>query len=159
MDFVDKVYKDLYLNKQKFVGVCFGHQMIAYALGGKVELTNRGWGVGKKKAKIYDKKKWMNPGLSEYELLLSHQDQVTALPEESILLAGNEHCPNSMYLAGENFLSMQAHPEFNFNYAKALMLSRKERIGEEIISSAIKTFNGRIHRPEIASWIVNFFNK
>lgn len=42
--------RTLYDHRKKFVGICFGHQMIAQALGGKCAKTDRGWGVGVKKS-------------------------------------------------------------------------------------------------------------
>jgi len=38
---VKKIYEE-YPSK-KIIGICFGHQIIARALGGKVELNEKGW--------------------------------------------------------------------------------------------------------------------
>ena len=63
---------NLYRHKKKFVGICFGHQMIAHALGGRTSKSERGWGVGLKKVRIIKNMTWMEPTLKEYELYVTH---------------------------------------------------------------------------------------
>ena len=43
---------ELHNAKAKLVGICFGHQMIALALGGSTEAADVGWGVGVHKSTI-----------------------------------------------------------------------------------------------------------
>jgi len=65
------------------VGICFGHQIIAQALGGHVEKFADGWAVGRQ---IYD---W---GDKTVALNAWHQDQVVALPDDAKVLASNNFC-------------------------------------------------------------------
>ena len=74
------------------VGICFGHQIIAQALGGKVEKSPKGWGVGVHSWQQYEQPWWMGGESSQstsdkptFSLLAIHQDQVTALPGRSSL--------------------------------------------------------------------------
>ena len=148
--------RSLHESRQKLVGICFGHQMIAHALGGSVAKSDHGWGIGSKPVQLLKLKPWMQPEKSAYQLLLSHQDQVQSLPEEAEIIGSNEHCPISMFTIGEHFLGIQAHPEFTAPYAEALMDSRVERIGMPAISAAKETLQTPTDEAEVSQWIQSF---
>jgi len=147
-----------YAHQRKFVGICFGHQMIAHALGGKVAKAQSGWGIGTKSVELQQTKAWMQPETRAYRLILSHQDQVLELPKEGEILGGNDHCPVSMFGVGEHMLGIQAHPEFTPQYAEALMDWRVERIGYDPIQAAKATLNAPTDEAIIVRWIDAFFS-
>jgi GMP synthase-like glutamine amidotransferase len=146
----------LYQCEKKFVGICFGHQMIAHALGGKVEKSTTGWEVGIKRVNIFERAGWMSPELDYYDLPVSHQDQVADLPKGSCLLGTNPFSKYSMYMVGKSALGIQAHPEIPPEYLKVLLSARKERIGKEKIEKAYKTLNRKTHQKVIVEWITRF---
>jgi GMP synthase-like glutamine amidotransferase len=148
--------RELYGHGRKFVGICFGHQMIAEALGGKCEKSGQGWGVGIKEVVIYIKMAWMHPAQDSYRMIVSHADQITALPENSEVLGGNSHCPCSIYTVGDNFLGIQAHPEFTPAFEKDILEIRKDRIGQQAIDAAIPTLKEKTDEAVVTLWIVNF---
>ena len=149
--------RDLYDQGGKFVGICFGHQMIAEALGGRCEKSGRGWGVGIKQVDIYKKMPWMEPELDSYKMIVSHADQVMEIPEEGEIIGGNSHCPCSIYRVGENFLGIQAHPEFTRAFEKDILEVRKDRIGQAVIDEAVLTLTQKTDEAAVTRWIVNFF--
>jgi GMP synthase-like glutamine amidotransferase len=151
--------RELYAHGSKFVGICFGHQMMAEALGGKCEKSDHGWGVGIKKVVIRKKKPWMEPELDSYRMIVSHADQVTVLPENSEILGGNSHCPCSIYTVGENFLGIQAHPEFTPAFEKDIMRVREDRIGKKAIDEAMPTLNEPTDEVVVVRWIVQFIQE
>ncbi len=151
--------RELHAEEQKFVGICFGHQMIAHALGGEVKKTERGWGMGVKAVEIDHPQAWMQPALPAYNLLLSHQDQVETLPPDAVVIGSNTHCPNSMIAVGEHFLGIQAHPEFTTRYAEALYCSRVERIGQEKVETALATLNTPLDTLTMARWMAEFLSQ
>ena len=153
--FVRQVYDE----KCKLVGICFGHQMIAHALGGKVAKADNGWGIGIKAVNIEKPKAWMQPSQNQYQLLLSHQDQVIELPDEGEVLGGNAHCPVSMFTVGESMLGIQAHPEFTCAYADAVMKTRVERIGQDVVQAALSTLSTPTDESYIAQWIQAFLEQ
>ncbi|QBY03267.1 GMP synthase [Thalassotalea sp. HSM 43] len=148
--------RQLFAAEKKFIGICFGHQMIAHALGADVELSEKGWGVGIKKSRVVNKKPWMTPESRDFSMLLSHRDQVLSLPPNGELLACNEHCEISMFQIGKNFLGLQGHPEFTRQYAKALMQFRKNIIPLDIRQRASNTFEQSLDTQVIVSWMLRF---
>lgn len=144
--------------KQKLIGICFGHQLIAHYLGGRTEKSPRGWGVGVRKFQIVQCKPWMKPELKETSLIFSHQDQVVELPSEAELLATDEFCPIQMYSIGNHILSMQGHPEFTPDFAKGRLDERVARIGSATYKAAIPTLNHKTHAKEVGSWIAQFID-
>lgn len=100
----------LYQQGKPTVGICFGHQMMAQALGGKTERASNGWGVGIATSEVKSVPRWLTPKLDNYSLVVSHQDQVTQLPPGAETLAGSAFCPIGMFTVGEHFLGIQGHP-------------------------------------------------
>jgi GMP synthase-like glutamine amidotransferase len=120
--------KNLTIKDGPMVGICFGHQLIAQALGGRVEKAKTGWGLGNKTGNVLHSMPWMFPSLKTADLLYSHQDQVVQLPKNSQLLISTEHCPNAAFMIENRFLAIQGHPEFEPPYLAALMENRIDRI-------------------------------
>lgn len=139
-----------------FVGVCFGHQMLAHALGGQVERAPTGWGVGIHAVDVLEHAGWMEPGLPTVALQFMHQDQVTALPEGGVLLGRSDHCPVAMFRVGDTMLGLQAHPEFGAAYVDALMAEREERIGADKVEAARRTLSSRTDEGTATKWIARF---
>lgn len=137
-----------------FVGICFGHQILAEALGGKVEPAAQGWGIGVHSLNVLKQESWMQPEQSSCGIQYSHRDQVVRLPEHSVLLGESDHCPVAMFRAGETMLGIQGHPEFPAAYVEALVRGRTEQIGAEWVNAA------RFHAPTdegvITAWLAKF---
>ncbi|NLD77767.1 MAG: hypothetical protein GX643_13980 [Acidimicrobiales bacterium] len=136
------------------VAVCFGHQLLAQALGGEVRRSERGWGVGVHRYDVTaDLTGW--PGgdpPAHLDLLAMHQDQVTRLPEGATVLASSEHCPVAAYSLGERVLAVQAHPEFTPELTRELIEGRIERIGSQRAEAALAELDRPIHGDVVADW-------
>ncbi len=158
-DWIEKLEKYVReLNKLKFplIGICFGHQIIAKALGGKTELAPQGWGVGVQKYNKIVSKSWFIPVLNNFSILASHQDQVTKLPVGAELLAGSDFCPYASFLVENHILTFQGHPEFTKSFSKDLMVLRKKNIGEYVFAEGIKSLEKTIQSKDITQCIVKF---
>lgn len=148
--------RTLYQANKKLVGICFGHQVIAKALGGQVVKSDKGWGVGVSVNEVANPQAWMQPEKAQMKLLVSHQDQVIQLPENSHVLAASDFCPAYMYQVGECFLSVQGHPEFSKSYSNDLMESRRDRIPHDVIEAGQASLEQDLDDILMARWIVNF---
>ena len=141
---------------KKMLGICFGHQLLAVALGGEVEKSAKGWGLGLATFDIKNHEIWQKPVMSRISLLMSHQDQVTRLPPDAQLIAGNEFCPYACFQLGENVLGLQGHPEFSPAYLRALMLGRLDSLGKIRVEQANKTLGEPNDNSQVANWMIHF---
>ncbi|WP_051350167.1 glutamine amidotransferase-related protein [Dyadobacter alkalitolerans] len=147
---------DIYQSQKTFIGVCFGHQMLGEALGGKVEKSSVGWCVGVHRFQLTARESWMQPFTDAFNLLMMCQDQVVQLPPDATLLAETPDCPHAMFRVGERMLGIQAHPEFSKKYDQALMELRVERIGQKKVELGIASLELPTQEIMFAHWIKNF---
>jgi GMP synthase (glutamine-hydrolysing) len=140
------------------VGVCFGHQLVAQALGGRTEKADRGWTIG---VQTYALERPLPWGLDRRSLRLihSHQDQVTALPASAERIGGNAACPIALYRIGEHVLCVQGHPEFSPEYARDLYAKRRTVFGEETYTAAIASLATENDRFDFGRGIVDFIRR
>jgi GMP synthase-like glutamine amidotransferase len=134
------------------VGICFGHQLIAHALGGRVERATRGWGVGVHDAELTEAGAATLGAPARFSLLHSHQDQVVELPPGGQVVASTPHAPIAALRVG-SLLGFQGHPEFRQAYAAALMESRTDRIPAEVRERARDSLVRPTQHAEVARWI------
>ncbi|MEM9279902.1 MAG: type 1 glutamine amidotransferase, partial [Pseudomonadota bacterium] len=134
------------------VGICFGHQIMAQALGGKVEKFGGIWGVGNLEYSHNDG--------SKSTLLAMHQDQVVVKPPEAKVTATSEYCENAAFTYKGKAMSIQPHPEFTAGFIKDLI---DERIGtvipEEQAQPALDTLNIENDSSKFALEIAEFFKQ
>jgi len=149
--------RDCYGMDKKLVGICFGHQILAQALGGRAEKWDKGWGLGLKQFEIRESKPWMTGETGQCSLYFAHQDQVTRLPQEAELLGGNAFCPNALYTIRDQVLGVQGHPEFTIGIMEELLARPKNSIDDGLLQEASDSLkNGAPDSLLWAHWIVNF---
>ncbi|MGF1716601.1 GMP synthase [Photobacterium chitinilyticum] len=150
----------LYQQHIPFIGICFGHQMIARALGGEVCCSNKGWGLGVANVKLnrdmVSQHGWLTDPKKGYSLLVSHQDQITEPPKDTIVLAGSEFCPYAMTQVGHHFLGIQGHPEFTPDYSHDLIQLRSDNYPPQITQTALASLSQHTDHLAVTLWIINF---
>ena len=147
---------ELHQRRKKLVGICFGHQLVAQALGGTVAKSDKGWGVGLHTHRFNSLPGWHDGEDDELDILVSHQDQVMELAEGAVVLAGSEFCENAVCQIGDHVLTFQGHPEFTPDYSREIMAFRRERIGEEAYHEGMASLAGTHQGRRVADWIINF---
>ncbi|WP_438465979.1 type 1 glutamine amidotransferase [Marinomonas sp. PE14-40] len=119
---------------KKLVGICFGHQAIAMALGGNVAKSDKGWGIG------HYQNQWLSLSNEQGErnekdeslvLLSFHQDQVDTMPSGFEVLAASEFCPFYVTRYQQQVLTTQGHPEMSAAYILAIVNLFEEKIGSD----------------------------
>jgi GMP synthase-like glutamine amidotransferase len=148
--------RSLHETGRPLIGVCFGHQLIAEALGGRIERAASGWGVGVQGIEIVQHERWMTPRSLRCRLQFMHQDQVSRLPAEAVLLGRTDHCPIAMFRVGTTTLGIQAHPEFTVAYAEALLDARVALIGADRIDEARHSIESATDERAVAQWFAQF---
>jgi GMP synthase-like glutamine amidotransferase len=139
------------------VGVCFGHQIMAEAFGGKVIQSPRGWGVGLHHYDVREQADWMDAS-PQIGVPASHQDQVVELPPGARVIAANDFTPLGMLAYGDQpAISIQLHPEFEPAYAKALIENRRgTRYTDAQADAAVASFQTNDDRSRVGGWIQGF---
>lgn len=141
----------------KLVGICFGHQIIAQALGGKVEKAPQGWGIGIRTSKVLGREALSYFPNGEMRLLYNHHDQVVCLPEEAALVATSAFCVNESFRIRNHILTFQGHPEYTSEYARHLLINHAKLESLELKTQALRGIDSLKHQGIIAAqWIINF---
>ena len=138
----------------KMVGVCFGHQAMAEALGGLVEKSDKGWGAGLHRYTITRPEPWLD-GAREIAAPASHQDQVVVQPRNTDVVAASPFTPYASLAWNDRpAISFQFHPEFTPAYARALIEKRYDRVNEP--DHALASLDTPNDNERVAGWMRRF---
>ena len=146
-DLIRKIHHD----KRPLVGICFGHQIIAQALGGRVEKFDGGWSVGLTDYEIDGQ---------TYSLNAWHQDQVVSLPADARVIGQSDFCANAVLSYGDHILTFQPHPEFDASFTKGLIDHRGQGVvPDDLLNSATSRLKEQAAQPEMAEKIARHFQQ
>lgn len=148
---LEQFIRDIYADGRPLVGVCFGHQIIAQALGGTVEKYDGGWSVGFTE---YDFEGQVIP------LNAWHQDQVVKVPADAKVIASTDFCKNAGFVYGDKVWSVQPHPEFTAEFVEGLIKGRgKGVVPDKILADASAKLGKPTDSADIAARMAAFFKK
>ena len=134
------------------VGICFGHQILAQALGGKVERFSGGWHVGPESYRL--------KGLAEDACIMAwHRDQVIEKPEMAEVVGSSPSCRYAALAYGDRAITFQPHPEFTADYLAELIQVRRDILPPRLAEAALVALDRRLDSPGIANRIEAFFKK
>ncbi|XP_009360006.1 gamma-glutamyl peptidase 5-like [Pyrus x bretschneideri] len=107
--------------EKKVLGICFGHQVLCRALGGKVGKAYTGWDIGLRKVKLVKELapfSFLND-LDDVPLPLAlsiiecHQDEVWEVPLGAEVIGYSDKTGVEMFTIGGHVLGIQGHPEYS----------------------------------------------
>ncbi|MFA5246572.1 MAG: gamma-glutamyl-gamma-aminobutyrate hydrolase family protein [Candidatus Micrarchaeia archaeon] len=142
------------------VGICFGHQLIADALGGRVVKSSKGFGIGLHVYDVANVQPWMDK-VSTVSMLVFHEDQVVTPPQQTKVILSSSFTP----FAGLTYIqapiiSFQAHPEFSSEYIDALLgLPDTPKLPQELLDKALTSINKPNDNARVVSWIRRFLKR
>jgi len=158
---LEELIREINELKKPLLGICFGHQIIAEALGGKVEKYSGGWGVGLHTYKLTDADEVTEK--AQFTINAMHQDQVVVKPENARVFAESDFCKYAGLLYGDNIMTFQAHPEFTIQFERDLVSVRKGTVvPDEIAERGLNTVRAEgaaTDSPEVAKWMAAFLRK
>ena len=149
--------RDIFAAGKPLVGICFGHQIIAHALGGYAAKFDGGWGIGTMPIKMVGKADWIPADIEQVDLIHVHQDQVITLPPEAVRLAYSDFCQNAAFAIGKKVFAIQGHPEFTPAYTNALINIREDKIGKDRAAKARISLQKPHDGCRVGGWILDFF--
>lgn len=146
-----------YAHKTRMLGVCFGHQIMADALGGDVRKSEKGWGLGRHVYEVRNRPAFLATAVPALAIACSHQDQVIVPPKEADVFLASEFTPNAglLYRNGAA-ISLQPHPEFEDAYTVALAELRRGRAPDEVVDNAVASIATPSHSRELAGYLGAF---
>lgn len=146
------------------VGICFGHQILAEALGGKVVKSDRGWGLGVQDYDLAARPGWMADAPDHFSVAALHQDQVTTPPEGATVLARSPHCAYAALAYGDPeapyAISLQPHPEFDAAFLDELLeLRGGTAFPLDMANAARASLTRPTQRLDWARWIAGYLRQ
>ena len=141
-------------------GFCFGHQLIAKSLGGKVGVNENGWNIGLFTVDLEKELSWMEPFQKTTQIYHFNKERVLELPINAQSFAGSSGYPDYGFSIDQTVIALQGHPEQPRRAMENFLNFGKESLPEEEISKAMKTITSG--SPDAAlwgQWVANFFNR
>ena len=156
---LESFIRDIHRDSVPLVGICFGHQIVAQALGGEVVKSDRGWGIGLQYYQIDEAQAWMETPPEQVGIYGFHQDQVVTLPQAASVFSSSEFCPYAGLYYGESIITIQAHPEFEAEYELALIdIYGGNIVPQNVADKALESMRDKSADTQmLADWLASFF--
>lgn len=156
---LEDTVRRLHADGVPMVGLCFGHQVIAQALGGRVERSPAGFRIGVTTLSLQGGAPWIAPAVPAVRLHLSHEDHVAEPPAGATVLAHDEACPVMAYRIGHTVFTTQCHPEFDRQFMDDIIDELGPRLDPAMAARGRAQLAGGVDAPLVWRWIADFFDQ
>jgi GMP synthase-like glutamine amidotransferase len=152
---LEEFVRTAYASRTPMVGICFGHQLIAQALGGTVRKSEKGWGIGRHVYQVLP-----DNGVVDGEavaIACSHQDQVIEPPNDALTILSSDFTPHAglLYANGAT-LTLQPHPEFDVEFAQVCCELRDGKAPEDVVATARESLAEPMDHAKLGGAITRF---
>ena len=154
---LERFVRDIRAQNIPLFGACFGHQIIAKALGGAVGKNPDGFVFGTVISNNTSDCSWTDQLPDEFPLYAAHLEQVTILPEGAKRVAQSAACLNAGYIIGDTVYTTQYHPEMTPLFIEALTLHLSNKFDPEVIKAAQDSLKSNVDRNVFAETVAQFF--
>jgi len=148
--------REVHAVRQPLIGLCFGHQAVARALGGQVARNAAGWGLGTAPTHWPQARPWMQPFHATTTLMAAHNEQVTRMPEGAECLGGSDFCPIGSMQIGQHIWTTQYHPEMPLVFMQALLGYLADKLDADTLARAHASLAQAADVPLFGQWMAQF---
>lgn len=149
--------RDRHARRVPLAGLCFGHQMLAHALGGRVGPSPGGWRIGTAPTQFAEQPTWMDPPQAGIRLFAAHEEQVLQLPPGARVLGGDIFAPIGAMAIGDHVFSSQYHPELTREFMLALLEAFADTWPAALVAQARQQVAEPVDAPLFMRWMAQFF--
>ncbi len=156
---LEQLIRDIYELGLPMVGICFGHQIIATALGGTVEKFDKGWCAGYHQYQLDESVFGTSTETGQTPLLAFHQDQVIEPPSEAVTIGRSSFCRHAALLYDKRILTLQPHPEFSQDFVDGLLRTRGSVLPPDVHKNARENLHKPVDQLSVAQTLRQFLQQ
>jgi GMP synthase-like glutamine amidotransferase len=147
---LEELVRDALKQKTPMFGACFGHQIIARALGARVGYNPQGWVFGRVETEFLCTSQ-------RIALYAAHKEQVFELPAGAEIVARTDGCEIAGFSMNTHVLTTQYHPEMTSDFMSALIAEFADTLGRGVAERARSTMAQNTDMDALAEWIAQFY--